>query len=206
MLSIKAICEQVSVIPVLVVEDVQHAIPLAETLVDAGLHVLEVTLRTPAALDVIAAMSKVPGAIVGAGTVLTPTQVKQCKEQGAEFIVSPGSTPQLLESAKQVDIPLLPGAATPSEVMSLMEKGYDVIKFFPAEMAGGVDYLKSLSSPFSGVQFCPTGGITEKTAPDYLKLPNVACIGGSWITPKSLLNNQDWSSVKKIALKARTLK
>lgn len=199
MISTRELCRKVPVIPVLVVDKVSQARPLAETLVAAGLPVLEVTLRTPVALEVIREMSAVPGSIVGAGTVLTATDVSAVKAAGAEFAVSPGATDNLLAAVNDHDLPLLPGAVTSSEVMELMEKGYDMLKFFPAEAAGGVSLLKSLGGPLPDVSFCPTGGINAKTAADYLALSNVLCVGGSWVTPKAMVEAGDWAGIAALA-------
>ena len=206
MIVTKELCQQVPVIPVLVVNDVAHATPLAETLVEFGLHVLEVTLRTPVALDVIHAMSKVPGSLVGAGTVLTPEDVRAVKAAGAVFAVSPGATDDLLAAAKQEGLAILPGAVTASEVMRLIEKGFDTLKFFPAEAAGGRPMLKSLYGPLPGVSFCPTGGISEQSAVDYLALPNVLCVGGSWVTPKVMVETGDWEGIARLAKATHSLR
>ncbi len=199
MLSTRELCQQVPVIPVLVVDDVEHAKPLAETLVAAGLPVLEVTLRTPVALEVIRIMSEVPGSIVGAGTVLTAQDVAAVKAAGAAFAVSPGATDDLLAAVRDQALPLLPGAVTASEVMALMAQGYDTLKFFPAEAAGGIPLLKSLGGPLPDVRFCPTGGINPVTARDYLALSNVLCVGGSWVAPKNLLAAKNWTGIADLA-------
>ena len=206
MFSLREMCQQVAVIPVLVVKETQHAKPLAEALVAGGLTVLEVTLRTPAALEVIRLMSEVPGSQVGAGTVLTLADVKAAKAAGAQFAVSPGATTDLVKAAADEGLPLLPGASTASEVMCLLELGLDTLKFFPAEAAGGVSMLKSLYGPLPKVMFCPTGGITEKTASNYLVLPNVMCVGGSWVTPDNLLQAGDWQAIQALAQAAQALK
>ncbi|HPY40186.1 MAG TPA: bifunctional 4-hydroxy-2-oxoglutarate aldolase/2-dehydro-3-deoxy-phosphogluconate aldolase [Thiolinea sp.] len=206
MFSLREMCQQVAVIPVLVVKDTAHAKPLAEALVAGGLKVLEVTLRTPAALDVIRLMSEVPGSQVGAGTVLTLADVKAAKAAGAQFAVSPGATDDLIKAAADEGLPLLPGASTASEVMRMLELGLDTLKFFPAEAAGGVSMLKSLHGPLPKVMFCPTGGITEKTAANYLALPNVMCVGGSWVTPDNLLQAGDWQAIQTLAQAAQSLK
>lgn len=196
------ILDGISVIPVLVVDRVDDAVPLAKTLVEAGLPVLEVTLRTPAALDVIEAMTKgVPEAIIGAGTVLSPTQLDDVSKRGASFAVSPGHTAQLLDAADIAPIPLLPGAATISEIMGLSQRGYNLVKFFPAEQAGGAVMLKSVSTVMPNLRFCPTGGVSKNNVKDYLSLPNVACVGGSWIAPRDLINAGDW---KEISARVRT--
>lgn len=194
------------VVPVLVVDDVDSAVSLARALVAGGLKAIEVTLRTPAGLGAIRAIAdQVEGAVPGAGTVLDPAQYKQAVDAGSQFIVSPGATLELLDYAKKSDVPLLPGAATASEVMSLREEGYRVLKFFPAEQAGGAPYLKSLSSPIQDVVFCPTGGVNLKNANDYLSLPNVVCVGGSWVAPKDLVAKGDWAGITKLASEAFAL-
>jgi len=205
--SLKAaeICRLAPVIPVLVIDDLALARPLAEALVAGGLPVLEVTLRTPAALDAIRAMAEVPGGVVGAGTLLTPADVKAAKAAGARFGVSPGATDRLIAACEAEGLPLLPGAATASEIMALLEKGYTVQKFFPAEQAGGAAYLKSIGSPLPQVRFCPTGGISLKIAPDYLALQNILCVGGSWVAPKDALARQDWATVTRLAREASLL-
>ncbi len=200
-----SLCQLAPVIPVLVIEDIAHAIPLAQALVAGGLPVLEVTLRTDSALDAIAAMSGVDGAIVGAGTVLNAAQMEAAKNAGARFAVSPGATPAVLDAARVHDMPLLPGAQTCSEVMALLEQGYTVQKFFPAESIGGSSALKSIGGPLPQVTFCPTGGISLARAPDYLALPNVACVGGSWIAPKNAMSDGDWASIAKLAKAASVL-
>ena len=200
------ICALAPVIPVLVVEDAGQAGPLARALVAGGLPVLEVTLRTPAALDAIRAMAAVPGAVVGAGTLLSPEDVRAAKAAGASFGVSPGSTDRLLGACAAADLPLLPGAATASEVMALLEKGYRVQKFFPAEAAGGAAALAALGGPLPQVRFCPTGGITAALAPAYLNLGNVACVGGSWVAPKAALAAGDWAAVTALAAEAAALR
>lgn len=188
--------EHVSVIPVLVVDRVEDAVPLANTLVAAGMAVLEVTLRTPAALDVIEAMiAGVPDAIVGAGTVLNPVQLAEVSARGARFAVSPGHTKELLDAADSAPIPLLPGSQTISEMMSLSQRGYRLAKFFPAEMAGGTTLLKTVSGVLENMQFCPTGGVSVENMQDYLALPNVACVGGSWIAPRDLVSAGKWDEI-----------
>jgi len=188
---------KISVIPVLVVDRVDDAIPLAEVLVASGLPVLEVTLRTPAALDVIEAMAEgVPEAIVGAGTLLKPAQFAEVADRGGRFCVSPGATLQLLDAAAMNELPYLPGAQTVSETMVLAERGYQLVKFFPAGSSGGVAFLKTLSALFPMLQFCPTGGITPDNADDYLSLESVACVGGSWIAPRDLVSAGDWSEIE----------
>ncbi len=201
----EAICRMAPIVPVLVVEDASHAKPLAAALVAGGLPVLEVTLRTKAALDVIEEMAEVPGGIVGAGTLLTAEDVKAAKAAGAKFGVSPGATDALLDACEALDFPLLPGAATASEAMRLLERGYSVQKFFPAEAAGGAPFLKSLASPLPQVRFCPTGGVSPGNAASYLSLPNVICAGGSWVAPKELMLAGDWAGIEALAREASTL-
>jgi len=183
MSAIDALMRSVAVIPVLVIEDADVAAPIAEALVAGGLTALEVTLRTPAALDVIREMSRVEGATVGAGTVLNARDLDAALEAGAEFIVSPGLTAPLTEAAGRSGVPYLPGVATSADIMRGLDHGLDRFKFFPAEAAGGLKALKALSAPFGQVRFCPTGGITEATAPDWLAHPAVLCVGGSWVVP-----------------------
>ncbi|AGH49606.1 MULTISPECIES: bifunctional 4-hydroxy-2-oxoglutarate aldolase/2-dehydro-3-deoxy-phosphogluconate aldolase [Sphingomonas] len=183
-MNIDDVMELAPVVPVLVVEDVAHARPIAEALVAGGLRALEVTLRTPAALDVIREMAKVEGAVVGAGTVLNADQLEQAVDAGARFIVSPGLTKALGRAAITSGIPFLPGIATSADIMRGLDLGLTRFKFFPAEANGGIPALKALAAPFHTVRFCPTGGITEKTAPDWLAIPAVKCVGGSWVVGK----------------------
>ena len=190
------------VIPVLVIEDVAHARPIAEALVAGGLRALEVTLRTPAALDVIAEMAKVPGAVVGAGTVLNAAQLQQAVTAGAQFIVSPGLTTPLAQAVIDGQIPYLPGIANAGDIMRGLDLGLDRFKFFPAEAAGGIKALKALAAPFFQCKFCPTGGITEATAPDWLALDAVVCVGGSWVIPSGPL---DTDAIYERAKAAATL-
>ena len=195
------------VIPVIVVERVEDAAPLAEALVAGGLDVLEVTLRTPAALEAIKAMrAAVPSALVGAGTVNTPAQMADVAEVGASFAVAPGATDALVAAATQLGLPFLPGVATASEVMALQEKGLDALKFFPAEAAGGVKMLKSWAGPLPDVRFCPTGGVTPTNAGDYLALDNVACVGGSWVCPRDVVAARDWAAIESLARSAKTMR
>ena len=193
------------IIPVLVVDDAAHARPLAEALVAGGLPALEVTLRTPAALDVIREMAKVKGGVVGAGTLLTPADVQAAKEAGATFGGSPGSTDKLLDACEEADLPLLPGAATATEAMRLLERGYTMLKFFPAEASGGAPALKAIGAPIPQISFCPTGGVSMKNANDYLSLPNVLCAGGSWVAPKDAVEAGDWSRIEALAREAAAL-
>lgn len=199
------ICALAPVIPVLVIEDAGAAEGLARALVAGGLPALEVTLRTPAALDAIRAMAGVPGGVVGAGTLLTPADVRAAKAAGAAFGVAPGATDRLLEACAEHDLPLLPGAATASEVMALLERGYTVQKFFPAEAIGGAKALAALGAPLPQVSFCPTGGITPELAPGYLRLGNVLCVGGSWVAPKAAVAAADWATISALAAGAAAL-
>ncbi|MBY5805276.1 2-dehydro-3-deoxy-phosphogluconate aldolase [Rhizobium leguminosarum bv. trifolii] len=195
------------VVPVLIVDDAKSAVPLARALVAGGLKAIEITMRTPAALEAVRAVAaEVEGAEVGAGTILNVAHWEAAVAAGSKFIVSPGTTQELLDAAADSDVPLLPGAATASEVMALREEGYQVLKFFPAEQAGGAAYLKALSSPLAGTLFCPTGGISLKNADDYLSLPNVICVGGSWVAPKELVAAGDWAGITKLAAEAAALK
>ena len=195
------------VVPVMVIQTVEDAVPLARALVKGGLPVLEITLRTAAAMDCIRAIiAEVEGAIVGSGTVLTPEQLKESEKLGCTFAVSPGSTGRLLGAAEDHEIALLPGGVTASECMALLEWGYAIQKFFPAEPAGGTAYLSSLASPLPQIRFCPTGGITPEKAGAYLKLPNVITVGGSWMAPKTLIAAKDWAGIERLAREAAGLK
>lgn len=193
------------IIPVLVVDDAAQARPLAEALVAGGLPALEVTLRTPAALDVIREMAQVAGGVVGAGTLLTPADVHAAKDAGAQFGVSPGATDKLLDACEEADLPLLPGAATATEAMRLYERGYDMLKFFPAEASGGAPALKAIGAPIPQIAFCPTGGVSLKNAKDYLGLSNVLCAGGSWVAPKEAVAAGDWDRIERLARDAAAL-
>lgn len=184
MSSPEAVMRLAPVIPVLVIEDVAHAVPIAQALVAGGLPALEVTLRTTCALDVIRAMKQVPGAVVGAGTVLNPRELDAALEAGAEFIVSPGLTPALGKAAVDAGVPFLPGTANAGDIMLGLDLGLTHFKFFPAEASGGIPALKAIAAPFGMVKFCPTGGITLASAPDWLAIGQVLCVGGSWIVPK----------------------
>lgn len=199
------ICALAPVVPVLVIDDLAHARKLAEALVAGGLPALEVTLRTPVALDAIRVMAEVPGGAVGAGTLLTPADVKAAKAAGATFGVSPGATRRILDACAEHGLPLLPGAATASEIMALLEAGYTVQKFFPAEQSGGAPFLKSIGSPIPQVGFCPTGGVSLKNARDYLSLPNILCVGGSWVAPKAAMAAGDWATITTLAAEAAAL-
>ena len=203
---LQALLAGTPVVPVLVIDSVATALPLARALVDGGLGTLEITLRTPAALDVIRALAaEVEGAVVGAGTVLTAGQYQDAERAGARFVVSPGATDELLAAAAASAVPFLPGAATASEVMRLLERGYRCLKFFPAEPAGGVAYLEALASPLPEARFCPTGGIDAGKAHAYLSLPNVLCVGGSWVAPKDALVTGDWPRITALARAAAAL-
>ena len=205
--SLESILKLAPVVPVLVIEDVLDALPLARALVKGGLPVLEITLRTEKAIDCIRAiMGEIEGAVVGAGTVLNADQLAEVDRLGCAFAVSPGTTPALLEAAADCAVPLLPGAATASEAMLLLEAGYRFQKFFPAEPAGGVSYLSALASPLPQIRFCPTGGISPGNASAYLALPNVVTIGGSWMAPRKLLVAKDWLSIEVLSREAAQLK
>lgn len=204
---LKPVLEGQPVIPVLRIERAADAVPLARALAAGGLPAIEITLRTPEALEAIRrAAAEVPEAIVGAGTILNPQQFEQAARAGARFIVSPGATPALLSAADDAGAPLLPGAATPAELMLAADAGYSLLKFFPAEQLGGVPFLKALASPFAGIRFCPTGGVSEKNARDYLSLPNVVCVGGSWVAPDDLVKAQDWPAIEALARNAAGLR
>ena len=196
------IAARAPVIPVLVLDDAERAAGLARALVAGGLPALEVTLRTPAALDCIRAMAAVEGGIVGAGTLLTPEDVRAAKAAGAVFGVSPGASDSLLRACAEADLPLLPGAATATEAMALMEIGYDMLKFFPAEASGGAAALKAIGAPIPQVAWCPTGGVTARNRGGYLKLDNVLCVGGSWVAPKDEVAAGDWEAIEALAREA----
>lgn len=199
------ICSLAPVVPVLVVQDVSAAFDLGTALVAGGLPALEVTLRTDGALEVIAEMAKIKGGVVGAGTLLTPQDVKNAKAAGAQFGVSPGATDILIAACEAEGLPLLAGAATASEAMKLLERGYSVQKFFPAEASGGAKALGSLASPLPQITFCPTGGVSPKNASDYLSLSNVRCVGGSWVAPKDLVSAGEWDAIEALARTASQL-
>jgi len=204
---IAAIAALAPVIPVLTVERTADAVPLAKALVKGGLPVLEITLRTPVALEALRAMAaEVPEAILGAGTVLNAEQLDQARRAGARFLVSPGCTRALAEAAKSSGMPFLPGVQTVSEAMALADLGFRLMKFFPADQAGGLGWLKAVAAPLAGLRFCPTGGIDADTAPSYLALPNVACIGGSWVAPRDAVAAGDWQKVERLAAAAAGLK
>ena len=201
------ILQTAPVIPVYSPDTVDNAIEVARALVRGGLRVIEVTLRNAIAMDALRAIAThVPDAIVGAGTVLTKNQLDEACAAGAKFLVSPGFTPDLLTAAETTDVPLLPGIATASELMLGLSAGLRRFKFFPAAPAGGTAMLRAFAGPFPQVRFCPTGGITPATAPDYLELPNVICIGGSWLTPADAIANRDWSRIEQLARVANALR
>lgn len=202
---IRELATQAPIIPVLVVEDVADAVPLAEALVRGGLPVLEVTLRTDAALEVIAAMATVKGAYAGVGTLVTLEDVRAAKAAGATFGVTPGSPTALIDACIAAELPLLPGAATATEAMTLQARGFEVLKFFPAEGAGGIKTLKGLGGPLPDLSFCPTGGVTPENAADYLALSNVVCAGGSWIAPSTLVKAGKWDEIEDRARHAAAL-
>lgn len=194
------------VIPVLKIDSVDDAVPLARALAAGGLRVIEITLRTNDALECIRrAAAEVPEAVVGAGTILNPAQFDAAAKAGSQFIVSPGLTGELIRAANDSPVPLLPGCITPGEIMGALDAGLDFLKFFPAEQAGGISFLKALASPIAGVRFCPTGGVTAKSAPDYLALPNVVCVGGSWVAPDNAVKEGRWDEIEALAREASKL-
>ncbi|KAF7787259.1 2-dehydro-3-deoxyphosphogluconate aldolase / (4S)-4-hydroxy-2-oxoglutarate aldolase [Pseudoalteromonas rubra] len=202
-MSIKEILSAAPVVPVIVIDDLEDAVPLAQALYRGGLRALEVTLRTPVAAQAVKAMKEaVPEAYVGTGTVVDKASFDASVEAGADFMVSPGVSSELLALAKESDIPFLPGAATPSEAMELAAQGFKFLKFFPAEAAGGTAMLKSIGGPLPQVTFCPTGGISLATAPNYLALSNVICVGGTWMLDKTLIANKDWQAIEALARQA----
>ena len=206
-MDIAAIAALAPVVPVLTIDRLGDAVPLARALVKGGLRVLEITLRTDAALEAMAAIAaEVPDAVVGAGTVLDARQVDRVMHKGARFAVSPGCTPALAQAAKAAGLPFLPGVQTVSEAMALSEQGFRLLKFFPAETAGGVGWLKAVAAPLAGLRFCPTGGIGAETAPSYLALANVACVGGSWVAPRAAVTAGDWARIERLAAAAFGLK
>lgn len=203
---LRAILRRAPVIPVLTVTDVEHAVPLAEALVGGGLTVLEVTLRSPVALEVIRRMRRaVPDAVVGVGTLVRPEQFSQAADAGAQFGVSPGLTSALAAAGDTVNYPLLPGVMTPSELLAARALGFATCKLFPAQQAGGVGMLKALGAVFPDVAFCPTGGVTRQNAGEFLALPNVLCVGGSWVAPADRLAAGDWAAVRALAADAASL-
>lgn len=202
---LRTILKPVPIVPVLVVHDPAHAIPLAKSLVTGGLPVVEVTLRTPAAIEVIRAMSTVAGCVVGVGTLLSDDDVSAAVDAGARFGVSPGTTDALITSCEHHDLPLLGGVATVSEMMRLHERGYDVAKFFPAEASGGASALKAFAGPLPDFHFCPTGGLNPDNIETYLKLPNVLCAGGSWVVPSEHVKSENWPAIESLAAQAAKL-
>ncbi len=198
-MKVRELMQVAPVIPVLVIDDVAKARPLAEALVAGGLRVLEVTLRTPVALEAMKAMADVPGAIVGVGTALNGDDLKRAQDHGATFAVSPGFTTELGAAANAINMPLLPGIMTPADIMRALDGGFSELKFFPASQAGGPQLLKAFSGPFVDVVFCPTGGISAATARDYLSIPSVLCVGGSWIAPASMVDSGDWDGITQLA-------
>lgn len=206
-LAVNEILKIAPVVPVMVVERIEDAVPLAQALYNGGLKVLEITLRTPCALDAISAMVEAlpEDAVIGAGTIITPDDLEKAVKAGSKFLVSPGTTPALIEAAKSSSVPLLPGVATPTEAMNLLVQGFSSLKFFPAEAAGGVAMLKSIGGPLPQITFCPTGGIDLAKAPSYLALPNVACVGGTWMAPKELMKAGRWDEIERLAREAASL-
>ncbi|MGL2724882.1 bifunctional 4-hydroxy-2-oxoglutarate aldolase/2-dehydro-3-deoxy-phosphogluconate aldolase [Helicobacter pylori] len=195
------------IVPVVVIENIKDAVPLAQSLIEGGIHIIEVTLRSSCALEAIELIAKnVPKMRVGAGTILNPTQLEQAQNRGAEFLISPGLTIKLLEYAKKKDMPLIPGVSSSSEVMQALELGYNALKFFPAEYCGGVKLLNAFNGPFKGVKFCPTGGISADNMHSYLNLENVLCVGGSWLTPKNLIQNKEWDKITEICKQSLALR
>ncbi|MFT2744848.1 bifunctional 4-hydroxy-2-oxoglutarate aldolase/2-dehydro-3-deoxy-phosphogluconate aldolase [Helicobacter pylori] len=195
------------IVPVVVIENIKDAVPLAQSLIEGGIHIIEVTLRSSCALEAIELIAKnVPKMRVGAGTILNPAQLEQAQNRGAEFLISPGLTIKLLEYAKKKDMPLIPGVSSSSEVMQALELGYNALKFFPAEYCGGVKLLNAFNGPFKGVKFCPTGGISADNMHSYLNLENVLCVGGSWLTPKNLIQNKEWDKITEICKRSLALR
>ncbi|GHR83116.1 ketohydroxyglutarate aldolase [Helicobacter pylori] len=195
------------IVPVVVIEDIKDAVPLAQSLIEGGIQIIEVTLRSSCALEAIELIAKnVPKMRVGAGTILNPAQLEQAQNRGAEFLISPGLTIKLLEHAKKKDMPLIPGVSSSSEVMQALELGYNALKFFPAEYCGGVKLLNAFNGPFKGVKFCPTGGISADNMRSYLNLENVLCVGGSWLTPKNLIQNKEWDKITEICKQSLALR
>ena len=204
--SLRDALRRLGVVPVLTIGSPDEGVAVTRALVAGGLAAVEITLRTPAALDAIRRIrAEVPDALVGAGTILTPEQGEEAMTAGARFIVSPGMTPRLIEAAERWPVPFLPGAATASEAMALSDMGYSLLKFFPAEQLGGVAALKALAAPLASIAFCPTGGIDAKKAAEYLALPNVAAVGGSWVAPANLVKQGDWSGVTGLASAASVM-
>jgi 2-dehydro-3-deoxyphosphogluconate aldolase/(4S)-4-hydroxy-2-oxoglutarate aldolase len=206
-MDIAAIAARAPVIPVLTIDRPETAVPLARALVKGGLPVLEITLRTEAAMQALELIAReVPEAIVGAGTVLNPRQLEQVQRAGARFGVSPGCTPELAAAVSASGLPFLPGVQTISEAMRLADQGFSLLKFFPADITGGTGWLRAAAAPLAGLRFCPTGGIGPETAPAYLALANVACVGGSWVAPKEAVSTGDWGRIERLAAAASALK
>ncbi|BDA86067.1 ketohydroxyglutarate aldolase [Aureimonas sp. SA4125] len=204
--ALMAVLSAQPVMPVVAVDSAREAVNLARALAKGGLKAIEITLRTPAAMDAIRAVAdEVPESICGAGTILGPRQFDAACKAGAKFIVSPGTTIELLDAARNASVPLLPGAATPSELMAMLEEGYEVLKFFPAEQSGGIAFLKALAPVFPQIRFCPTGGVSMKNVRDYLALPNVVCVGGSWVAPKDVVAAGDFTEITRLAAEAAAL-
>jgi 2-dehydro-3-deoxyphosphogluconate aldolase / (4S)-4-hydroxy-2-oxoglutarate aldolase len=204
--SLRQILQRAPVVPVIVVHDLAHAAPLAEALVAGGLPVLEVTLRTPVALEAISAMRRaVPEAIVGVGTLTNAAQFRAAVDAGAQFGVSPGLTPELAAASRAANLPYLPGVMTPSELLQARAQGFELCKLFPAQQAGGIGMLKALHSVFPEIGFCPTGGVSLANAPEFLALPNVLCVGGSWVAPPALMAAGDWGAIRGLAKEAAAL-
>jgi 2-dehydro-3-deoxyphosphogluconate aldolase/(4S)-4-hydroxy-2-oxoglutarate aldolase len=195
------------VIPVVTIADPRHAVPVARALADGGVRIIELTLRTDSALEALRLIAgEVPDILLGAGTILTSAQADAAVAAGARFLVSPGVTPSLLDHMLQLDVPVLPGVATVGEVMAVLERGLTEMKFFPAGPAGGPDYLAAIGAPIPQVQFCPTGGVSLESAPGYLSLPNVSCVGGSWLTPRAAVEAGDWQQITRLAEGAAALR
>lgn len=202
-MSLDEILKKAPVVPVIVIEELEHAVPLARALIAGGLPVLEVTLRTPVAMEAIKTIiNEVPEAIVGVGTVTKPDQLLECHQVGARFAVSPGLTSALVDSSRDIEIPFLPGVFTPSEAMQAYDLGFKSLKLFPAAQAGGISMLKAMSGPLPEIKFCPTGGIGPTSLLEYLKLPNVLCVGGSWVAPKQTMRNGGWQQITQLSAEA----
>lgn len=195
------------VIPVIRIDDLATAVPMAQALVAGGLPAIEITLRTPDALEAIRRVAaQVQGAVVGAGTILDAAQFKAAEKAGARFIVSPGATQELIDVARSSAVPFLPGATTASEIMAMREEGYGFLKFFPAEQSGGAPFLKAISAPIADMVFCPTGGVSPSNVATYLSLPNVVCVGGSWVVPDAAVKAGDWAEVERLSREAASLR
>ncbi|MDQ2695230.1 MAG: bifunctional 4-hydroxy-2-oxoglutarate aldolase/2-dehydro-3-deoxy-phosphogluconate aldolase [Pseudomonadota bacterium] len=202
-MNIRDVMTAAPVIPVIVIEDIKEAVPMAQALVKGGLPVLEITLRTKAGLEAIRAVAaEVEGAIVGVGTITRPEEFRQSRDAGAVFGVTPGLTRELIAAARDTDLSLLPGVMTPSEVIAARLAGYTALKLFPAQQAGGMGMLKAMAGPFPDVVFCPTGGVSAETFRDFLALPNVLCVGGSWVVPKKAIQAGDWGTITRLAAEA----